>query len=125
MRQAIRERNPRRFVRKVWPWVLVVLVAMFLVWRTEQAAHTANETSQNLRAGLIASCEDNGNPLRVAVRGILKEGITAPNDPRLRELLPNVPQEVIERIAKEGNRKKHHALAQIQEVNCVTQYEGH
>lgn len=125
----------RRHQRK-WPWIAVVVTAFgFTTWNVAisgeaqqaadtaaGAAHTANRTAKALRLGLINSCEVNGNPLRAAVRGVLREGITRPDDPRLKELLPNVPQEVINRIVREGNVKKREALAEIQDVDCRETY---
>ena len=85
----------------------------------------ASETktlAKSLQAGLIDTCKVNGNPLRLAEREDLEEGITSPHDPRLRELLPNIPPQIAERIVREGNRKKRTRLEKIQPVNCVAQY---
>jgi hypothetical protein len=146
VRQAIRDRDAQRFAWCLWHirwWIVLVVAAAALVFWTqrtsEKASDVANENRQligqvvkltqtvaaNQRAtthGLVESCRQNGNPLRRAVRKQIRKGFTDPKDPRLKELLPNVPQTVINRIAREGNREARAELAEITDVECAAQY---
>jgi len=79
--QAIRERDPHRFIRKAWPWAAVVVVAFFLTLGNRQTANQAQSAAQEARAtaervqglvgelqsALVQSCELNTN-VRVKVQ---------------------------------------------------------
>jgi len=130
--------------RTFWFWMRLagfLLVAAAAAYSTSQTYSTVSRvedlsranvalTAANarlvheLRQGLIEGCETNGNPLRAAEREDLREGIAAPNDPRLRELFPNVSPETIRRITAESNKRKRDRLAEVRAVDCVAQYSG-
>lgn len=124
-------------LKKAWPWIAVVLVAMGLTYTNQLASHQAKQTAaqvkilasgnralvKGIQNAITTACELNGNALREVIREEIRAGFTNPDDPRLKEILPDVPQPVIERIAKEENAKRERRLLKAHNVNCVAVYK--
>jgi len=79
-----------------------------------------SQSESDLRKALIANCES--SPLKEAEIEDQKEAIVRHDDPRLRLLLPDTPQSVIDRIIAEGNAKHRSRIAGIEGVDCATRY---
>lgn len=153
--QAIREHSWRRLVKRGWPYLTVTLAAFAIVgWcqnTSENAADASHEAKQtalqvkvladknveltrenrrlviSLENSIIGACKKNGNALREVIREEIREGITDPNDPSLRELFPGVSPQRIEELVHESNMKKHTRLEKAQNVDCkevYRQYQG-
>jgi hypothetical protein len=120
----------RAWIRRNWPWVAVVGVSIFLVAESQgtaeeaqRAAHQATMTSAALKAGLIESCEVNGNPLREVLQSVLK-GEVAESKHIPAKFFPDIPPELFHqllRIKREANEEK---IKRIEPVDCVAQYSG-
>lgn len=126
--------SPGRVPRKSWwghNWIKVALVLLF-VWTTigfykvEQEKSNRINAVQNfsveLRNGLVASCEKNGNPLRTAVQGMLEEEIKQTNPKLLREFFPQIPPEMLERIVNKQRARKEEVIKEIAPINCEALY---
>jgi hypothetical protein len=126
--------SPKRLVRKTWwehNWIKVALAALF-IWTTvgfvkveiEKAdrVNAVQQFSVELRNGLVASCEKNGNPLREAVQGLLEEEIKQSNPQTLRTFFPQIPPGVLERIIKRTTLHKNRVIEEIEPLNCEALY---
>lgn len=78
------------------------------------------QSESELRSALIGACET--SPLKEAEIEDQREAIVAPNDPRLRLLLPNVSRSVIDRIIAEGNAKHRARIKDIRSLDCAARY---
>lgn len=112
-------------------WIKVALVALFLFtsagfYRTETERSTrigdVQQFSVELRNGLVASCEKNGNPLREAVQGLLEEEIKQSNPKTLQQFFPQIPPEVLERIIAKTTEHKEDVIEEIAPLNCEALY---
>lgn len=82
--------------------------------------HTTSNAnfSKELREELVRNCATNGNPLRRAVQGLLREQIRNAESPEIRRLFPQIPEQLLEaHIAADENR-----LIEIAPVSCANQY---
>lgn len=79
---------------------------------------------QELRNGLISGCKKNGNPLRAAVRGQLREQIKQSSNTKvLRTFFPQIPRsQLIALVAKSIARDKAE-IKQIAPVDCAALYK--
>jgi hypothetical protein len=112
-------------------WLKVCLGALF-IWtslgfvliQTERSDRVdqAIEFSQDLRTGLIKSCDRNGNPLREAVQRILRQEIAQSQSPLLYEFFPQIPRARLEALIVEQNKERREIIAEIQPVDCAQQY---
>lgn len=126
--------SPGRFVKKSWwdhNWIKVAFVFLFL-WtaigfaRVEQEKsariNDVQQFSVELRNGLVASCEKNGNPLREAVQGLLEEEIKQSNPKTIQRFFPQIPPEVLESIIARTTEHKLRVIQEIKPVNCEALY---
>lgn len=112
-------------------WLKVCLIALFL-WTSIGFTVTLNERgdridsvqnfSVELRNGLVASCEKNGNPLREAVQGLLEEEIRQSTPETLERFFPQVPPEVLERIIAKTTQHKQRVIEEIEPLSCEALY---
>lgn len=72
------------------------------------------------RKALITNCES--SPMKEAEIEDQQEAIVRPDDPQIRQLLPNVPQSVIAQIVAKGNAKHRARIAHIEGVDCSARY---
>lgn len=126
----------RQRVRKHWPWIAVVVVAAFLVAESqdtaEEAQHAALQAKRAarkakgfaaaLQAGLIESCENNGNTLRKVVQKRIHKEINQSNTPLLERLFPQISPEELGRLVARQNAERHQELTEIKPVDCAAQY---
>jgi hypothetical protein len=119
----------RRGSRLVKLGVLVLLALMvcggigigsYLYIRSQQIEET-QEFSDELRNGLVASCERNGNPLREAVQKMLREQIRS-SEQTPQSFFPNIPPEVFEDLIRERVRANRQIIHQIAPVDCAALY---
>lgn len=105
--------------------VLVVLsgvgVGSYLYIRSEQVAET-KEFSNELRDGLVASCERNGNPLREAVRKMLRQDLAQSDPQTIRRYFPQIPLSEIERLIQRQREETLETIAEIAPVDCASLY---
>jgi hypothetical protein len=126
--------SPGRLIKKSWwdhNWIKVALIALFLwtsvgFYRTEtERGSRINDVHQftvELRNGLVASCEKNGNPLREAVQGLLEEEIKQSNPRTLQQFFPQIPPDVLESIISKTRLHKQQVIEEIEPLNCEALY---
>jgi len=108
------------FVLSVLLFAGTVGVALYL--RSASVADT-QRFAQELRTGLIKSCERNGNPLREAVQAMLHEQITQSRNERLlHQLFPNFPPAELDRLIAVENARRRATLHKIAPVDCPGLY---
>lgn len=114
--------NGLRFAVVAFVLSVFLFAAMFgggaylLIQRNEDVADSAAE----LRDALVHACK--ANPLRRAEVEDQREALVDPADPRYRELLPNVPRSVIDRIATETNVRHRERIREIRSIDCEARY---
>jgi len=98
--------------------VLLLAVGGISVFLLANQTTTTADFSSELRDGLVESCELNGDPLRAAVRNLLREQIRNTESPLIKELFPTLPQSFIDmRVAA-----LHQRLAEVKPVVCNDLY---
>lgn len=112
-----RPENPGRFVM---PYLVVAL--SITTGASLYTAINARTFAGELRDGLVASCERNGNTLREVLREEQRAAITDPRDPRIRQLFPDQPQAVLNAIVAQGNSEHRTRLRKLRPVDCPSQY---
>lgn len=112
-----RPAHPGRFVMPYLVVALSITTAASLY-----TAINARTFAGDLRDGLVASCEKNGNTLREVLREEQLAALTDADDPRIRAILPNVPHSVIVAIVRQGNREHRERLRKLRPVDCPSQY---
>jgi hypothetical protein len=106
--------------------VLVVTLAAGVV--AGYAYLRSNEIDQNrhfaeeLRDGLVQTCERNGNPLRITLAEILHDEIAQSQTADLEKFFPQIPPAELERLVDEENRKRRIRLREIKPLDCAAQY---
>lgn len=78
-------------------------------------------SAEELRSGLVHSCEQNGEPLRVAVRTLLEEQIEQSRS-LPPEFFPSIPPDQLHDLIHEQNQFRLHLLQSIQPVDCEAAY---
>lgn len=109
--------------------VLVLLALMvcggiglgsYLYVRSQQIEET-QQFGDELRNGLVASCERNGNPLREAVQKMLREQIqSSKRTPP--EFFPNIPPAVFKALIRDRVQANREIIDQIAPVDCASLY---
>lgn len=99
----------------------VIGVFAFVTYATQQAR--VNDFSRQLRDGLVASCEKNGNPLRAGVTQMLQDQI-AQSEAGLKSgqyarFFPNIPEDELRALIEEQNAKRREIIEQIRPVDCA------
>lgn len=112
-------------------WLKVCLILLFL-WTSLGFFLGYNERSDRidqvqtfsveLRNGLVASCEKNGNPLREAVQGLLEEEIKQSNPKTIEQFFPQIPPKLLERIIAKTTKHKERVIKEISPLNCEALY---
>jgi hypothetical protein len=125
MRQAIEDWHNHRRVKAVtgaikreWPviaWAISFLLLAFTIWQVQAFG-------EDLRDGLIRSCERNGNPLREAVIDQLEGEIEQSKIVDYSEFFPSVPPERLDALIREENQRIRGYIEQIQPVDCPSLY---
>ena len=114
------------FVISVFLFVAVIVGgAVLFIARSEDNAQRSQENAQfakELRNGLVANCEANGNPLREVLIEEQHEAILSLKDPRLPQLLPTTPPAIIEQIVLEGNAQHRERIKKLMPVDCSALY---
>jgi hypothetical protein len=110
----------------VGAFIAVLLLAAagtfaFLYLRSSQV-NGIEQFSTELRDGLVASCERNGNPLRDAVRKMIREQIQQSNSPAIKRYFPQIPAEELERLIRHQTEARRRTLHEIAPVNCEALY---
>lgn len=111
------------FHRKVGRYVMPYLVAgmSVLLILSFIRIDEANTFTSELRDGLVESCEQNGNPLRVAVQMMLREQIQRAESTPAR-FFPDVPPEVFHRLVRDQVVATEEAIRRIAPINCRALY---
>jgi len=78
------------------------------------------QSESQLRRALVENCES--SPLKEAEIEDQREAIVKRDDPRLRLLLPDTPQSVIDRIVAEGNSVHRARIRDIEGIDCDGRY---
>lgn len=95
-------------------------IGSYLYVRNQQIEEN-QQFSDELRDGLVASCERNGNPLREAVQKMLREQIRA-SEQTPPSFFPNIPPEVFEALIRERIAANRQIIHQIAPVDCASLY---
>jgi hypothetical protein len=96
-------------------------VGSFLYLRNENIEEVATFQSE-LRNGLVASCERNGNPLREAVQGMLREQIKRSDPATIRRYFPQIPDAELDRLLREQKQADLATIHRIAPVDCSDLY---
>jgi len=93
----------------------------FLYLRSSQV-NGVEQFNTELRNGLVASCERNGNPLREAVQKMIRDQIEQSRSPAIKRYFPQIPPRELERLIREQNEAREATLRQIAPVDCAALY---
>lgn len=106
---------------------LVILCAALVVFAVVQANNKALIAAQNqaqINEALVRSCEDNGNPLRMAVQQMLRDQINQSHSTNLERFFPQIPPRKLHRLIHQANEKRRQEIRSIRPVDCNALY-GH
>jgi len=78
--------------------------------------------AEQIRDGLVASCEQNGNPTREAVQGLLEEQIRTAQSPIIDSLFPSFPPAELEALINARIRANQNRLEEVRPVDCSRLY---
>lgn len=107
------------FVLSVALFVVVVAIGVYLA--THESSAT-KDFSADLRDGLVASCERNGNPLREAVRDQIQREIRQRESLDYSRFFPNVPASELQQLLAEQTAADRATLRELAPVNCQQLY---
>jgi hypothetical protein len=105
-------------------WYLGLIVFGFVVLAIGGALFVA-QTAKNaeaLRSGLIQGCEENGNPLRAAVRSVLQDQVDQSRAGDLERFFPQIPPDELKTLIEEANAKRLRAIHELAPVDCAAIY---
>lgn len=92
-----------------------------LAHRTARLAKANRRIAHQLHAGLVGACQKNGNPLRAAVRTLLKEQI-ALSQAFPATAFPGISASEFHELLEAGNAVKRRAIKASAGVDCRAQY---
>lgn len=95
--------------------LLATVLAVFLFGRVQAL-------NDDLRNGLVTSCEVNGNPLRAAVQSQLHREIQQSRSFDYSTFFPSVPPAQLHDLIVKQIAQDRAELAQIEPVDCAAQY---
>ncbi len=110
---------PTNAARIVMPYLVIVLT-LVLVLNLVAVAETQSFATQ-LRNGLVASCEKNGNPLREAVQRMLREQIQR-SEKTPASFFPNIPRAVFNKLIADQTAADRATIRRIRPLNCASLY---
>lgn len=135
----------KHWFHRWWPWLVVVIVAAFLVGRSqlqgEELAHNGAQlkstvhrvavlTKQNralvnsLQAAVVDSCVENGNAARRVTRETLTEEIHDAKHPDPVVLKAfDIPPAKLQELIDENVKKLQIRRARVRPINCAKQYQ--
>lgn len=127
----------KQWIKRWWPWVVIVLVSMFLVGRGQLQAETLTTTVNqvhsltvanhklvtSLQGAIVESCRKNGNASRKVSRETIEEEMNEVEhpDPEVIAAL-HISAALLERLSEENIDKLNGRLAKLHRVNCAKQY---
>jgi len=113
--------NPSRFVMP-YLVILLTLVAILSAFDARNRSTDVQRFSEDLRMGLIASCEQNGSPLRNAIQLIILDDIQQTQafigTKEGSQLFPTVPPRQLDALLRDTVRDNRRILATIPDVDC-------
>lgn len=104
--------------------LFVAVIAGGIYFATNESASTRDFSSE-LRDGLVASCERNGNPLREAVQKMLRDDIAQSRSPALRRFFPQIPPAELDRLIQAETKANEETIREIAPVDCASLYPSH
>lgn len=116
----IHRHRPERAGRFVMPYLTAAITGL-LILGLIQVAQTRDFTN-DLRDGLVKSCDKNGNPLREAVRKMLREDIEQSRSPLIHRFFPQIPPDELERLIQAGIKTNEATIREIAPVDCASLY---
>lgn len=143
------EKNNRKRTYKPWRWEIILVAGLSLLiggigWvriggvaddakdaaydataavdRAEESSKEVKRFAVKLRTGLIASCEENGNPLRIFVIGQARNQIRQGHQTDYSLFFPNIDPDVLHDLIHRQNLRTFRQLQSIQPVDCVDVY---
>lgn len=114
--------KPLSVIALVLAGVVYVACLGLSLWAVFEAQDTATQFSTDLRNGLVRSCEQNGNPLRDAVRGVLEDQIEQSKSPQLERFFPQIPPEELHAAIHAANAQRREAIRSLAPVDCAGLY---
>lgn len=105
--------RPERIGRFVMPYLVVLLtvIAILGVVRVGE-----------LRHGLIHSCEVNGNPIREAVQGVLRQELKRSDPETIRKFFPQIPEAELNHLLESQMDQIRAQIEKLNPVDCSAQY---
>lgn len=113
---------PEDLGKYVMPFLTVMISAILLLTIIQTLE---NKTfSEELRNGIVANCEQNGNKLREVSQVRIKEEIKQTNEeiPLFKRLFPNFPEKELENLIKVANKNRERELKEIMPIDCTKVY---
>lgn len=103
--------------------VICAAVAVIAITRANDRAALAAQNQAQINRALVQSCEDNGNPLRMAVQQMLRDQIRQSHSPKLEEFFPQIPPRQLHRLIHRANERRRQEIRQIAPVDCASLYQ--
>lgn len=107
--------------RRAVAWVLLVAIAVAGFYFGYKEVRKLDQLASTTQAGLIESCEINGNSTRRIKRAELKEEVLE-SHALPATYFPGIPPALFHRLIKEKNEKRWARFRQSKPINCVQQY---
>lgn len=126
------------WLRRWWPWIAVVFVALLLVGRSQLQSeqlsdtvariqvltHQNRELTTSLQSAIVEACEKIGNERAQAAREQLHEEIADAKHPDPEVIAAfDLPKDKIDALIAENVAKLEGRLKHIKLVNCAKQYQ--
>lgn len=116
----IHRHRPERVGRFVMPYLTAAITGL-LILGLIQVGQT-RDFANDLRDGLIKSCDKNGNPLREAVQKMLRDDIEQSKSPVIRRFFPYIPSGELERLIQAETKSDEATIRAIAPVDCASLY---
>jgi hypothetical protein len=116
----LRRHRPKNIARLVMPYLVIVMTGLLIISLIQ--TKEARDYSTELRNGLVASCERNGNTVRAVLQKRIEREIENGERFNYSEFFPNVPPDVLAELIKEQREESRKELKEIEPVDCAAQY---
>ena len=101
--------------------ILTAAVAFLYIGGAVLISHTVGQ-SDSIRTGLVKGCEQNGNPLRLAVRDVLQDQVDQSRSGNLERFFPQIPPERLAALIRDANVQRLEAIRSLAPVDCDALY---
>lgn len=99
-----------------------VVVAVIAISNANSTAQRVAASQEQINSILTRSCQDNGNPLRMAVQQMLRDQIEQSHSAQLERFFPQIPPKQLHKLIREANQKRRQEIRTIAPVDCEALY---